>query len=644
MVFRGGLKNLLPLNEWNIINLNLCKFVTSYMEIFLKKYVFILVVSAAILGYQSCAKIGSPTGGIKDESPPAVVEEKPGNHSVDFDQDRIEIKFDEFIELRNINQELLVSPPMEKKPEARIRKKSIIVDLNEQLRDHTTYTINFGQAIVDYNEGNSLDNYEFVFSTGDYIDSLGVSGIVLNAFNLQPSEEPVYVMLYDVIKDSVPYHEIPLYVGKTLKEGSFFINNIRPDTFKVFALMDGNYNLLYDNPDEMIAFMDTTIILTAELIDQFLDSIQLLQDTLMVDSSAIFENDTFQVDFTDTLPVPKKRDYSLAFDLYFFQEDRKPQYLSDYKRTDPRRVEFYFNRPLTDTLIVEPLNFAKDTNWFIFENFLMGDTAFYWVRDSSVYNMDTLKLHLHYPVTDSVMKYVPYDDTLYLVFYQEISKRREQKKEDEEKEVKKESLGLVLNIRNGATHDIYKKIKITPEHPVAFIDQSGINLFIKEDTLELPRDIEIIDDSLYFRNYFLDHSWEEAMNYRLFIEPGAFTDIYGLTNDTIDLSFRIQSLDHYGRIIILLEHVNQQVIIQLMDEKEQIIRYQEHNQDGTVEFPFLEPGKYKLKVIFDRNLNGRWDTGRYLDKIQPEKVLYYSGEIEVRANWDLELNWDLDNH
>ena len=609
------------------------------MKNFIKKYLFILFLSAATFSYYGCAKIGSPVGGLKDESPPAVVEEKPANHSVRFGQDRIEIKFDEFIQLRDINQELLVSPPMETKPVVRIRKKSIIVDLQEQLRDRTTYTLNFGQAIVDYNEGNQLDNYEFVFSTGDYIDSLGVSGIILNAFTLQPSEESVYVMLYDIHRDSVPYQEIPLYLGKVSEEGSFFINNLRPDTFKVFALVDVNYNFLYDNPDEMIAFMDTTIILSAELINQLLDSVQLFQDTSMVDSSAIIEYDSSQVDFQDTLPVPLRRYYSLGFDLYFFKEDRKPQYLSDYKRTDPRRIELYFNRPLTDTVIVEPLNFKADTNWFLCENFVMSDTLHYWIEDSSIYKLDTLKLHLNYLVTDSVMRYLPYDDTLRLVFTHTPSRRREQRKEEEE--VEKETLQLTLNIRNGSTHDIYKKIKITSGHPVAFIDQSRINLFMEEDTLELPRDIILIDDSFRIRNYFLEHSWEEAMKYRLFIGPEAFTDIYGLTNDTIDLSFRIQSLDHYGKINVLLEHVDHRIIVQLTDEEEKVIRQQLSNQDGTVEFPFLEPGKYKLKVIFDRNLNGRWDTGRYLDKIQPEKVLYYSGDIEVRANWDLELNWDL---
>ncbi|KPK87816.1 MAG: hypothetical protein AMS27_01465 [Bacteroides sp. SM23_62_1] len=580
---------------------------------------------------------------MKDEIPPRVVKENPVNYSVEFDQDRIEIEFDEFIQLMNINQELMISPPMKEKPLVRIRKKSILIDLDEQLYDSTTYTLNFGQAIVDNNEGNPLENYEFVFSTGTYIDSLGVSGIILNAFNLQPSKEPIYIMLYDVDSDSVPYLEIPLYVGRASSEGSFYIHNIRPDTFKVFALKDINSNFLYDNKDEMIAFMDTTFILSAELIDKFLDSIQINNDTLTLDSLNITGNDTLMADSQDTLAITPKRDYSLFFDLYFFQEDFIPQYLSDFQRTDPRKIEFYFNRPLKDTLKIEPLNFAPDTNWYIHENFVMGDTLFYWIKDSSIYNLDSLQLHLNYLVTDSAFNYVPFDDTVYMVYKQEVSRRRGMRREDEQEELKEEILGLSLNVRKGARHDIYKKIKITPDHPISFIDQTKIQLFFREDTNELPRDFKMIYDPRYLRNYCLEHTWEEGMNYRLFIEPGAFTDIYGMVNDTIDLSFNIQSLDHYSKIILMMEDVHQQTIIQLLDDNERLIAEKIQDQDGSIEFPFLEPVKYKIKVIFDENRNGKWDTGRYLDKIQPEKVKYYSGTIELRANWDLELTWSLEN-
>jgi hypothetical protein len=617
----------------------------------MNRYEIILFLLITIFAYEGCAKIGSPTGGPRDEAPPEVIATKPVNYSTGFNQKRIEIEFDEFIQLEDINHELVVSPPLEENPVVRIRKKSILVDLGDadQLREQTTYTLNFGQAIVDNNEGNLLENYEFVFSTGDYIDSLGVSGIVLNAFDLQPFEEPVYVMLYDVHYDSVPYKEIPLYIGKASEKGAFFINNIIPDTFKVFALKDVNFNYLYDLPDEYIAFMDSTIVLSAELVMAYIDSIRLLQDTLTIDSLKIDQIDaagidlpidTAEADLQDTMPESFKKQYSIAFDLYMFQEDKTPQYLSDYKRVDPRRIEFYFNRPVKDTVIIEPLNFEPVDNWFILERFTMGDTLFYWIKDSIIYQQDTLKLHLNYQVTDSVMNYINYDDTLSLIYIEEVTRRRRQKDEEQEKE---EFLGLSVDVRRGGKHDIYKKIEIIPDHPVASIDRSKINLFMKEDTVEYPQEFTIIADSLCVRKYFLDHSWEEGMNYRLFIDPDAFTGIYELSNDTIDIPFQIQYLDQYGKILLSIENVNQQVVIQLMSDEEQLIRKKVCNQNGLVEFPFLEPGKYKLKVLYDDNRNGKWDTGRYLEKIQPERVKYYKGSIEVRTNWDLEMKWDLEN-
>jgi len=604
------------------------------------KYEGILFLLAVVLIYGSCAKIGSPTGGPKDETAPEIIATVPENYSKSFTQKRIEIEFNEFIQLKNINRELVISPPLKENPIVRIRKKSIIVDLEEKLRDKMTYTLNFGQAIADYNEGNMLENYEFVFSTGEYIDSLGVSGMILNAFDRKPSEEPVYVMLYEVYYDSVPYKEIPLYICKASKDGTFLINNIRPDTFKVFALKDKNFNYLYDLPDEHVAFMNSTFILTAELVMDYIDSIRLLKDTLAIDTLTIDETDTTEFDLQDTLPVEVRKQYSVAFDLYMFPEDKVPQYMKDNKRTDPKKIEFYFNRPITDTLIIEPLNFEPDDNWFIFEKFFIGDTLVYWIKDSLIYQQDTLKLHLTYQVTDSVMNYITYDDTLSLVFAEAESKRRRQKDEEEEKE---ESMGFSVGIQRGGIHDIYRKIKITTDHPTAAIDLLKIHLFMREDTVEYPQQFKIRPDSMYFRKYYLDHSWEEAMNYRLFIEPGAFTGIYGLSNDTIDIPFKIQTLDHYGKILLTMENVNQQVVIQLMNDNEKLIRSKIHNQNGIVEFPFLEPGKYKLKLIFDDNRNGKWDTGRYLARIQPERVIYYAGEINVRANWDLEMKWNLED-
>jgi hypothetical protein len=615
----------------------------------LKKYQFIFIILSLLILFRDCAKVGSPIGGPKDETPPRVVYSIPDNYSTHFDKKRIEIEFDEYIQLKNINQELVFSPPQKVKPVVRLRNKILLIDLVEDLLDSTTYTLNFGQAIVDNNEANLLENYQFVFSTGNYIDSLSISGLIVNAFDLKPSEEPVTIMLYDKFSDSLPYRDTPVYIGKSSKKGYFEVNNLKSDTFKVFALKDKNYNLIYDLPDEEIAFLDTTLILSAEMIRNFMDSLKMSQDSVKNDSLINLKTDTLTTAIRDTLTrdtlavdtitFPKREKYTVSFELYLFKEDNKPQYLVGSSRKNRKRLDFYFNRPLMDTLHIEPLNFNPDSSWFVPEKNLANDTLYYWIKDSLIFKQDTLKMHLKYLVTDSILNYIPYDDTVDMVFVTETTKGR---KKQETKKVE-ENLKIEMALQNGATLDLYKAISLIPENPIISADISKIKLFKKEDTLEYSQKFNLEKDSLFLRKFLIRHKWEEIMNYRLFIGSGAFTDIYGLTNDTIDISFKTQSLDHYGKLKMTLTGVRQKIIVQLMTEKDVVIRIDTTSGSGLVEFPWLEPGKYKLKVVFDANGNGKWDTGDYLRGLQPEKVLFYSGEVSVRANWDLELPWDLTN-
>ena len=192
-----------------------------------------------------------------------MLKSKPLNKSTNFSGKQIELTFDEFINSQGMSQELVVSPPMEKNPEIRMRGKTLIVEFLDELRENTTYTLSFGETIKDLNEGNILRNFEFVFSTGEKLDSLGVLGMALQAFNREfpETEDPVFVMLYENLSDSAPLLEIPDYVGKITPQGAFLINNVRPGTYRLFALQDMNRNYKYDVPEEMIGFLDTTLLL-----------------------------------------------------------------------------------------------------------------------------------------------------------------------------------------------------------------------------------------------------------------------------------------------------------------------------------------------------------------------------------------------
>ncbi len=222
----------------------------------------ILVIFTAICW--SCAQQGSPSGGPKDEDPPLVLESDPPNYSTRFEAKKIQITFDEFIVLDNVNQQLVVSPPMEEKPEVRLKGKSLFIEFTEELKDSTTYTLNFGSAIKDLHEGNKLLNFEYVFSTGNVLDSLSIRGTLKYAWDHTVPKDPITIMLYEELRDSVPLTEIPLYVGRSDDSGVFSINNLKADTFKIFALKDGNYNLLFDLPSEEIAFLDSALIVNAD--------------------------------------------------------------------------------------------------------------------------------------------------------------------------------------------------------------------------------------------------------------------------------------------------------------------------------------------------------------------------------------------
>ncbi len=606
----------------------------------MNKSIYIYIIAGLFIA-PGCAKVGSPTGGPKDITPPKIVESKPGNYSTNFSSKRIEITFDEFVQLKNIYNELIISPPLKERPENKLKGKSLVVDLNNELKENTTYTLNFGNAIADNNEGNVLANFEFVISTGDYVDSLSVTGKLVNAFNLKPEKDPVFIMLHENLKDSAPYFEIPSYIGKTNKDGAFAINNIKADTFRIFALKDANLNLLFD-ANEKIAFVDSSFVISPELIET---TCYYLADSLLpADSTAAdLKLRGFAIDSItgDTLKVEEKLKYALHVNLFLFQEENIYQYLIAKERETREKLVFAFKRPLYDSLVIEPLNFDYGRDWFIKEKSVNNDTIICWITDSLISNIDTVSLKLKYTVVDTVNNYVIQTDTINLKYREQKSKKQPVRKtrEDQNTEEKDKYLNLTFNVAKRATVDLNKSIWISSDKPVATYNSSLIKLYKLEDTLELVQPFTFIKDSVRLRKFKLTTQWEERMNYKLLIEPGAFTDIYGLSNDTVLINFATQRADYYGALILTAENVVSPLIIQLLGENESLVKEKYVSQNSIITFDYLEPKKYLLKIIYDDNNNRHWDTGNYLRKIQPEKVKYYTGDINVRSNWDVEIAW-----
>ncbi|HSH52404.1 MAG TPA: Ig-like domain-containing protein, partial [Bacteroidales bacterium] len=442
-----------------------------------------------IFWISGCAKIVAPTGGPKDVDPPKVLSSNPPNYSTNFEGDKIEITFDEFIQLKDLNQNLVVSPPIEEKPEITVKGKSLIIEFFTELIDSTTYNIYLGNSVQDYNEGNPIENFQYVLSTGKYIDSMSVEGKVLNAFNLLPQED-VLVMLYSNFSDSVPIKNIPEYISKTNEEGFFQINNIRNETFKIFALRDANKNYLYDLPNEGIAFSDSIVKFRMET-EMVADTI-FVHDSLLADPNAMildtlwiasekFSNDSLKTDTADyekdsmivikhkpidTITTRIRSYYPVpVFYLMFFNEDKETQYLANSKRDDKRKLEVMFNKPLKDSVAITLVDTIIESEWYIKEINPSNDTKFYWLTDSSLYNKKNLKTTISYLKEDSNMVYQWSTDTINFRYFEPKKKKGE---------VSDTSLAVNLNVKNKSTFDLNKQIMLQFNTPIHSVDAEQI--------------------------------------------------------------------------------------------------------------------------------------------------------------------------
>ena len=591
--------------------------------------------------FTQCAKVGSPTGGPKDENPPQVTESIPLNKQKNWSSKEIEITFDEFIALKNLNDELIVSPPLKERPVVRIRNKTLVIELKEDLRDSTTYTLNFGNAIADNNEGNLLPDFEFVFSTGPVLDSLSLTGVAVNAYTLLPEKEKVAVMLFDNLCDSAPYKDLPLYFTRTSPEGKFAINNIRPDTFRLFALKDANNNLKFDVPDEMIAYSDSTIILSPERVRKvsFIKDSSLFKPKIRTAAKkTLIASDSVA---QDTLKTAARELYALNTSLFLFTEEDLRQNIVSKEREQPELLTFAFSRPLFDSLRIIPLDFRAD-RWYLQDLSMNRDTARFWITDTTLIKRDTLTLAVAYTTIDSAKNFITRTDTVMMRYREKAAKTvLGRKMKEKEPVVDKNFLPLTVNLRPRAVIDLNLILRFASPCPVDSVDVQKFSLTRFEDSLQYPQKLDRIQDSSALYSVKFAVPWMEATSYNLFVEPGAIRDIYGKANDTVEIAFQTREIDYYGKIILSPEGSVFPMIIQLLDEKETLLSEKFLDENGTVTFDYLAPRKYRLKAIADGNKNKKWDSGNYLGRVQPEKVFYYPGTLDVRSNWDLDITWNL---
>ena len=584
----------------------------------------------------SCASMGNPDGGPYDEEPPKFVRSTPKPFAINSKEKKVTIEFDEFIKLEKAAEKVVVSPPQLEQPEIKASGRKVVVGLVDSLRPNTTYTIDFADAIVDNNEGNPLGNYAFTFSTGTTIDTMEVSGTVLSASDLEPVKN-IQVGLHSDLSDSVFMKKPFDRVSRTDSRGHFSIRGIAPGKYRIYALMDGNQNYLFDSKTEMIAFSDSIIIPAME------DAMR--QDTIWKDSLTI---DTINsVGYTRFLPDD--------IILRAFKEENDRQYLTRSERDKENHFVLTFSARADTLPTLKGLNFDEQ-DAFIIEKTDRNDSICYWIKDSLIYQMDTLEIQMDYLATDTLDRLVPQTDTLFLANKLTRAEREkleakaaeEKEKERKKKEKKGEKIEpeptkfLTLNVDAPSAFDLDRNVYLSFDEPVASIDTAAIHMEIKKDSLweEIP--FLFVSDSVLPRKYEILAEWEPEKEYQLSIDSMAFKGVYGLHTNKVKQTMKVKKLDEYGTILLNITGADSTAVVELLDGSGKVLRQQRITPQHTADFYYLNPGtKFYIRLFNDRNGNGVWDTGKYSEHLQPEEVYYFPKVWEMKANFEFEENWNI---
>ena len=588
-----------------------------------------------IIGY-SCASMGTPDGGPYDEMPPKFVGSNPGMRAVNVKNQKIELEFDEFIKLEKAAEKVVVSPPQLEQPEIKVVGKKVALELFDTLKDATTYTIDFSDAIVDNNEGNPMGHFTYSFSTGGTIDTMEVSGTVLNAADLEPIKG-IQVGLHKNLNDSalttLPFDR----VSRTDSRGHFIIRGVAPGKYRIYALMDGNQNYLYDSKTETVAFSDSIIIPSMMPATR--------QDTIWKDTLTV---DTIKtVNYTRFMPDD--------IILRAFKEENTRQYFSRSQRDKENHFILKFSAKADTLPTLTGLNFDA-TDAFVIEPNEGNDSICYWIKDSLVYQMDTLAVQMDYLYTDSLEQLVPKRDTIYLANKltreqrEKLAKKEAEEKEKERK--KKEKKGekieeekpsfLTMNVDAPSAFDINRNIVLSFDEPVARIDTSAIHMSVKVDTVWQETPFLFVPDSVLPRKYEILAEWEPEKEYQLKIDSAAIVGLYGLHTNKVEQTVKVKKLDEYGTLLFNLEGAPSTSVVELLDNGGKMLRQQRITSENTADFYYLAPNaKYYVRLFNDRNGNGKWDTGNVEQGIQPEEVYYFPKVWEMKANFEFEETWNI---
>ncbi len=529
-----------------------------------------LIVFVALLLFSNCAKKGSPSGGPKDSIPPMIIRSDPENFTTDFSGDEIRIYFDEYIKLKDLQQNLIISPPLDYQPiiTPLSTSKVLKIKILDTLKPNTTYSFNFGKSIVDNNEENEFDYYKYIFSTGSYIDSLTVKGKIADALLPQPDKRTT-VMLYELTEtftDSIIYSEKPTYITTTKDSTQTFeLTNLKEGNYLLIALQEETGNYTFEPKKDKIGFIDETVTTPTDssyLISLFkeIPVYKIARPSQVAKNKIVFGF------------------YGNADSLKISPISKLPEGFTSMVYWDPKvdSLNYYF-KPAID---IE----QTDTLLFLATNNLQIDTLAVRMRDLFADSLNISRLGSTNAIPRDTLKF---------------------------------QLNIPLISLNA------ERIKVT-----------------NKDSMQIPV-TTWIDRRSNIASILFNKTDEQL--YTIEILPNAFTDFFENTNDTLTYKMRTLEVSDYGELSMTLVNVKKYpIIVELVDSKYKVVASRYLTENTPLYFDYLDPDQYYFRIIYDDNLNKIWDTGNYLEKIQPEKVIYFSRQIDIRPNFFINETFTID--
>lgn len=611
------------------------------MKKILYKHRLAWVVSSLCLLLTGCANRGiGPQGGPKDTIPPVVVKETPANGSNHFKDKKIEILFNEYLQLDNVQANLLVSPPQQVPPDVKAQGKKVVITMQEDLIDSTTYTLNFGNAICDYTEKNPIRGYQYAFTTGDRIDSLEVYGQVINAEDLNPVSG-VLVGLHANLSDSA-FSTLPFTrIARTDSLGGFGVRNLRGGQYRLYALQDLSRDYRYQ-PGEGLAFADSLVVPEYQ-VEIVRDTIW--RDTLLVDNQTL---DTITMGVVDSVRIVENT-YVGPSDLllWFFRENKVRHYFQRVYREEQHTIRLVFGAPQDSLPVVRALppsamdSLASDSAWIDPMQYALlqanptRDTLVYWLTDSLAIGQDSIFLEMTYLKSDSAYNLVLQTDTISAIY--RAPRLTAKAKEAIDKKNRERTLDLRSNAKNG--FEVYDTLRILSPMPIDSVWADSIGLYEKVDTVykSVPFTLQPTDSVPL--GYLVVARLEQGKSYELRLDSGAVRDVYGVANKEKKFTLQLKTAEDYSTLLIKIPTYDPAIRLQLLDEKDKPVRELSACPEGT-KFEYLTPKAYYLRLYFDLDGNGKWTTGDWAEKRQPEPVYYFPAKLTLRANWDFEEIFD----